>query len=80
MQERPIRKNRPSSFVSSVEMGGMDGVSMARVVRQEDEHVQIVFISGYADYIAEGYEVSALPCVGFVIVADRYFIGHTNPS
>lgn len=43
-----------------VEMGGMDGVSLARAVRRENEDIQIVFISGYADYIADGYEVSAL--------------------
>ena len=43
-----------------VEMGGMDGVTMARAVRGRDDRVQIVFITGYADYIAEGYEVEAL--------------------
>lgn len=43
-----------------IEMGGMDGVELARRVRQRDDSVQIVFITGYADYISEGYEVSAL--------------------
>ena len=43
-----------------VEMGGMDGVELAKRVRREDDAVQIVFITGYTDYIAEGYEVSAL--------------------
>ena len=43
-----------------IEMGSMDGVSMAKRVRQDNEAVQIVFITGYSDYIAEGYEVSAL--------------------
>jgi len=43
-----------------VEMGEMDGVSMAKRIRQENETVQIVFITGYSDYIAEGYEVAAL--------------------
>ena len=43
-----------------VEMTGMDGVELARTVRQANEDVQIVFITGYTDYIAEGYEVSAL--------------------
>ena len=40
-----------------IEMGGMDGVTMARKVRQADDAVQIIFITGYSDYIAEGYEV-----------------------
>lgn len=43
-----------------IEMGAMDGVTMAKQVRKENEAVQIVFITGYSDYIAEGYEVSAL--------------------
>ena len=43
-----------------IEMGAMDGVTMAKKVRAHNEAVQIVFITGYSDYIAEGYEVAAL--------------------
>ncbi|MBQ6844372.1 MAG: response regulator transcription factor [Agathobacter sp.] len=43
-----------------VEMGQMDGVSLAKTIRKNNKTVQIVFITGYSDYIAEGYEVSAL--------------------
>lgn len=43
-----------------IEMGAMDGVTMAKKVRAQNEVVQIVFITGYSDYIAEGYEVAAL--------------------
>ncbi len=43
-----------------IEMPGMDGVSLAKTLRRENEDIQIVFITGYTDYIAEGYEVSAL--------------------
>ena len=43
-----------------IEMGSMDGATMAKRVRQDNEAVQIVFITGYSDYIAEGYEVAAL--------------------
>lgn len=43
-----------------VEMGEMDGVSLAKKIRQTNETVQIIFITGYSDYISEGYEVSAL--------------------
>ena len=43
-----------------VEMPGTDGVTLAKTVRQENEAVQIVFITGYSDYIAEGYDVAAL--------------------
>lgn len=43
-----------------IEMGQMDGVTMAKQIRRVNETVQIVFITGYSDYISEGYEVAAL--------------------
>ena len=43
-----------------IEMGRMNGVDLARRVREYDSRVQMVFITGYPDFIAEGYEVSAL--------------------
>ena len=43
-----------------IEMGAMDGVTMAKKLRQSNETVQIIFVTGYSDYIAEGYEVAAL--------------------
>lgn len=43
-----------------VEMPGTDGVTLAKTIRRENEAVQIVFVTGYSDYIAEGYEVEAL--------------------
>ena len=43
-----------------IEMVGMDGVELAKRLRRENKTVQIVFITGYSDYIAEGYEVAAL--------------------
>ena len=41
-------------------MGNMDGVTLARQIRKSNKSVQIVFITGYSDYIAEGYDVEAL--------------------
>lgn len=43
-----------------IEMGEMDGVTLAKTIRQNNQGVQIVFITGFADFIGEGYEVSAL--------------------
>lgn len=43
-----------------VEMGGIDGVTLAKKLRKENETLQIIFITGYSDYISEGYEVAAL--------------------
>ena len=41
-----------------IEMGAMDGVAMAKRLRRENDTVQIVFVTGYSDYISEGYEVA----------------------
>ena len=43
-----------------IELEAMDGVTMAKQLRKSNDTVQIVFITGYADYISEGYEVAAL--------------------
>jgi DNA-binding LytR/AlgR family response regulator len=43
-----------------IEMGGMDGVRLSKTVRAENREVQIVFITGYMDYVADGYDVEAL--------------------
>ena len=43
-----------------IEMKGLNGVELARRVRRLDSRVQIVFVTGYMDYIADGYEVDAL--------------------
>ncbi|MDE7300013.1 MAG: LytTR family DNA-binding domain-containing protein [Lachnospiraceae bacterium] len=43
-----------------IEMGRMNGVELAKRVRSANREVQIVFITGYNDYIADGYDVEAL--------------------
>lgn len=56
-----------------IEMPGMDGVALARAVRQSSDEIQIVFLTGYADYIAEGYEVSALHYLTKPICEEKLF-------
>ena len=41
-------------------MPGCSGVELARQVRRENSLTQIIFVTGYTDYIAEGYDVAAL--------------------
>lgn len=56
-----------------IEMSGMDGVAMARAVRKDNEAVQIIFVTGYSDYIAEGYEVDALHYLMKPVSRDKLF-------
>ncbi|MCI5648566.1 MAG: LytTR family DNA-binding domain-containing protein [Fusicatenibacter sp.] len=57
---RYAEKNDYDILLLDIEMGDMDGVTMAKKLRQDNDTVQIVFITGYSEYIAEGYEVAAL--------------------
>lgn len=43
-----------------IQMSGMNGVEMAKKIRGQDEEIAIVFTTGIADYMGEGYEVEAL--------------------
>lgn len=47
-------------LILDIEMGNMNGMELARKIRLDNEEVQIVFVTGFPEYIAEGYEVSAL--------------------
>ena len=53
-------KSHYDILLLDIEMGTMNGMELARKIRQKDEDVQILFITGFPDYMAEGYEVSAL--------------------
>lgn len=43
-----------------IEMGKMNGVELAKKIRAVNREIQIVFITGYNDYIVDGYDVEAL--------------------
>jgi len=43
-----------------IEMGEMNGVELAKQIRKSKNPVQIIFITGFPDFMAEGYDVSAL--------------------
>lgn len=40
--------------------GELNGMELAKRIRQRDEHATIVFVTNYADYVYEGYTVNAL--------------------
>ncbi|MCM1126852.1 MAG: LytTR family DNA-binding domain-containing protein [Lachnospiraceae bacterium] len=43
-----------------IEMGKINGVELAKKIRERDKCIQIVFVTGYMEYISEGYDVEAL--------------------
>ncbi len=47
-------------MILDIEMGTLSGMELARRIRQQDEELPILFITGYESYMAQGYEVAAI--------------------
>lgn len=43
-----------------VEMPKQNGMETAKRIRQYDQNISFAFVTGYADYVYEGYEVEAM--------------------
>jgi len=56
-----------------IQMGKIDGVSLAKTIRQSDKAVQIIFISAYTEYILDGYDVEALHYLLKPVSQDKLF-------
>lgn len=53
--------DRPCSLLLlDIEMGRMNGMELARKLRQQGDMLPIVFVTGYSEYMGEGYEVEAM--------------------
>ncbi len=50
----------PDILLLDIEMSGMNGVELAKTLRARSDFSQIIFITGYPEFIADGYDVSAL--------------------
>lgn len=55
-----IEELSPDIVLLDIEMPGMNGEDLAKRLRAGNKLIQIAFITGYSEYIAEGYEVAAL--------------------
>lgn len=53
-------KNDYDILLLDIEMGGQNGVELAKRIRRDNQSVQIIFVTGFPDFMAEGYEVAAL--------------------
>jgi Response regulator of the LytR/AlgR family len=43
-----------------VELGGISGMEAARRIRERDSGLMLVFVTGYADFVFDGYAVGAM--------------------
>ncbi len=53
-------KIRYDLVILDIEMPGMDGISVAKALRETEEKMAIVFLTSHIEYALKGYEVRAL--------------------
>ena len=69
----------PDILLLDIEMPGLSGVGLAKKLRQDGNRLlQIIFITAYSDYIAEGYDVAAMhyhisKCAYLLIIFQKLF-------
>lgn len=51
--------------------GGMNGMELARYIRQRDQGIAIIFITGLSEYMNQGYDVQALHFLVKPVKEDR---------
>lgn len=66
-------KKKLDILLLDIQMGELDGVSLAKKIREQNDQVQIIFITGFPDFMAEGYEVAALHYLMKPVNPDKLF-------
>ena len=46
-------------LILDIELKAMNGMELARTIRKKDAYIPILFVTGYEQYVFEGYEVGA---------------------
>lgn len=54
------RDNPCDLLLLDIEMSGINGMELARKLRENCDMLPIIFITGYSDYMSDGYDVEAL--------------------
>ena len=63
-------ENKPYDIIFlDIEMPTMDGITIAKKIREQSENMELVFLTNHVEYALEGYEVNAL----------RYLTKPVNP-
>ena len=60
-------------LILDIELVAISGMDLARRIRNEDEEIPIIFITGYESYMAQGYEVSAMQYLLKPMYKDKLF-------
>lgn len=60
-------------LILDIEMGEMNGVELAKKIRGRGDKVQLVFVTGFPDFMSEGFETSALHYLMKPVSEDKLF-------
>lgn len=67
-------EDRPCSLLLlDIEMQGQNGMELAKKLRARGDNLPIVFITGFADYMNEGYDVEALHYLLKPLDTEKFF-------
>lgn len=57
-----LRTFHPDLVITDIQMPGMSGIELARVIRMEDEHAKVAFLTGYDDfqYIKAAFDLAVI--------------------
>lgn len=56
-----------------IELKGISGMEAAKLIRQHDSKLLIVFVTGYADFVFDGYSVQAMDYIVKPIKEDKLY-------
>lgn len=79
------KDNSCDLLMLDIEMRNLNGMELAHKLRDKGDMLPIIFITGYGDYISEGYDVEALHYLlkpvdeqKLYAVLDKYISRHNN--
>lgn len=56
-----------------IQMNGLDGIELAKKIRQADQELKIIFVTAIVDFIQEGYDVDAINYLLKPVKKDKLF-------
>lgn len=60
-------------LILDIEMKDISGMELAKRIRHEDRHVEILFITSHFEFVSEGYEVDALHYLTKPVAEDKLY-------
>jgi len=56
-----------------IKMKNMSGIDLAKIIRQKNDHMLIIFVTGFFDFVLNGYELQAFHYLVKPVKSSSYF-------